>query len=353
MRILQIAPPWFRVPPESYGGIELMASVLADGLARAGHDVTLVASGGSRTEARLVSVFNEPPTAELGNAFIEAAHVLAGYLEAGSYDVVHDHNDVVGTALGAVCVSTPVIHSLHYGLTEDRLRLYRSVSGHSHLVAISHHQAGRLPPEVRLAGVVYNGIPIDRYPFREEKEDFLLFVGRANREKGPEVAVEVAGRLGKPLFMVIKVNEPYEVVYWKEVVEPLLDKVEVTVFHHAGPEETADLMGRARVVLLPLQWPEPFGLVMAEANACGTPVVAFACGAAPEIIADGRSGYLVEPGDIDGFCTAVARAGSLDPRACRDNVAKNFTDRQMIDGYLQVYADAIAHHVRPDPSATG
>ncbi len=353
MRILQIAPPWFRVPPESYGGIELMASVLADGLARAGHDVTLVASGGSRTEARLVSVFDEPPTAELGNAFIEAAHVLAGYFEAGSYDVVHDHNDVVGTALGAVCVSTPVVHSLHYGLTEDRLRLYRSVSGHSHLVAIIHHQAGRLPPEVRLAGVVYNGIPIDRYPFREEKEDFLLFVGRANREKGPDVAVEVAGRLGKPLFMVIKVNEPYEVVYWKEVVEPLLDKVEVTVFHHAGPEETADLMGRARVVLLPLQWPEPFGLVMAEANACGTPVVAFACGAAPEIIADGRSGYLVEPGDIDGFCTAVALVGSLDPRACRDNVAKNFTDRQMIDGYLQVYADAIAHHVRPDPSATG
>lgn len=161
------------------------------------------------------------------------------------------------------------------------------------------------------------------------------------------MAVEVAGRLGKPLFMAIKVNEPHEVVHWKEVVEPLLDEVEVTVVHHAGPEETADLIARARAVLLPLQCPEPFGLVM-KANARGTPVVAFAHGAAPEVIADGQSGYLVEPGDIDGLCTAVARAGSLDPGACLENVAKKFTDRQMIDGYLQVYTDAIADRARPD-----
>ena len=337
MRVLQIAPPWFRVPPESYGGIELMASVLADGLVQRGHQVTLIASGGSRTEARLVTVFPEPPTEELGNAFVEAVHVLAGYLEGSSYDVIHNHCDVVGTALGAVSSSTPVVHTLHYELTEDRLRLYRTVAPHSHLVAIAHHQTAALPADIPLADVVYNGIPIERFPFREEKEDFLLFVGRANREKGP------AGRLGKPLVMAIKVNERYEVAHWKEVVEPLLDDVDVTVLHHAGAEALADLMGRAKVVLLPLQWPEPFGLVMAEANACGTPVVAFALGAASEVIADGQSGYLVDPGDVDGFCRAVEHAGALDPYVCRENVVSQFGDQQMIDGYLRVYADAIAH----------
>ncbi|MFQ5968429.1 MAG: glycosyltransferase family 4 protein [Acidimicrobiia bacterium] len=346
MRILQLAPPWFRVPPDSYGGIELMVSVLADGLVQAGHDVTLVASGDSRTEARLVSVFEEPPTEELGNSFIEAAQVLAGYLERGRYDVIHNHCDVVGTALGAVIEAPPVVHSLHYGLTEDRVRLYRAVAPYSYLVAISHHQVERMPADIPLAGVVYNGIPIERYRFVKEKEDFLLFVGRANREKGPEVAVEVARRLRKPLVMAIKINEPYEKVHWEKVVAPRLDDVDVTILRHAGPEEIVDIMGRAKAVLLPLQWPEPFGLVMAEANACGTPVVAFARGAAREVISDGQSGFLVEPGDIDSFCAAVERADSLDPETCRDNVLRNFTDQRMIAGYLQIYADAAADRSR-------
>ena len=353
LKILQIAPPWFRVPPESYGGIELMASVLADGLVAAGHDVTLVASGDSRTNARLISVFDQPPTEQLGNSFIEAAHVLAGYLEADSYDVIHNHCDAVGTALGALIESPPVVHSLHYELTEDRLRLYRMVAPYSQLVAISHDQAARLPEDIPFAGVVHNGIPVEHYPLVEDKEDFLLFVGRSNQEKGPEVALEVARRLQKTLVMAIKINEPYEKAHWETVVAPRLGDLDVRVLPNVGPEEKVALMGRARVVILPLQWPEPFGLVMAEANACGTPVVAFARGAASEVIAEGESGFLVEPDDIDAFCAAVSQAGALDPQTCRKNVLAHFTDQQMIEGYLRVYADAINQRARPALSVIG
>jgi glycosyltransferase involved in cell wall biosynthesis len=350
MRILQLAPPWFRVPPDSYGGIELMASALTEHLVEAGHDVTLVAAGGSRTAARLVSVFEEPPTEELGNSFVEAAHVLAGYLESNRYDVIHNHCDVVGTALGAVIDTPPVVHTLHYGLTEDRVRLYRIVAPHSYLVAISYAQAGYMPPDVSLAGVVQNGIPVEDYPFVEAKEDFLLFVGRANREKGPEVAVEVARRLNKPLVMAIKINEPYEILFWKEVVEPSLDGVDVTVLENVGPEQKVDLMGRARAVLAPLQWAEPFGLVLAEANACGTPVVAFDLGAASEVITDGLSGFIVPPGDIDAFCAAVERVPALKPKECRDNVLGAFTVDEMAKGYLRIYANAIEDRAQRQPA---
>lgn len=341
MRILQVAPPWFAVPPPGYGGIEQVVSLLADGLADAGHDVTLLASGGSRTRARLRSVYQIPPSRQLGDAYVELPHVLDAYLHWDDYDLIHDHTGI-GTALGAVAGGPPVVHTLHGPWTPTAARVYRTIADHVHLVAISHDQASRVPAGVRLAGVVHNGIRLDLFPPGAGDGGYLAYVGRASHEKGPEVAIEVARRVQRPLRMAIKVNEVQEQTYWRDVIAPRLDGADVRVLPPVTQAQKAALLGGAEAVLFPIHWPEPFGLVMVEANACGTPVVAFAEGAAPEVLNDGRTGLLVAPGDIDGFCAAVEQARHLDRAACRRHVARMFTARHMLDGYQALYERAVA-----------
>ncbi len=339
VRILQVAPPWLSVPPAAYGGIEWVVSGLADGLTEAGHDVTLVASGGSRTQARLETVFDEPPFEQLGDARIETIQALSAYLRRADYDVIHDHTAAVGPALAALTDGPPVVHTLHLPWLDEQIRLARLIAWHVRLVAISHDQAARAPDDIPINAVVHNGIPAERYPFSAEKDDYLLFVGRANREKGPEQAIEIAGRLQRPLIMAMKVNERYEREYWEEVLQPLIAAAPAAIelVPNPGHEVKAGLMARAAVVVLPIQWSEPFGMVMPEANACGTPVVAFDRGAAREVIADGRTGFVVPPGDLDAFCAAVDRVGELLPRDCRNHVVERFSVARMVADYEQVY----------------
>lgn len=341
MRVLQVAPPWFAVPPEGYGGIEWVVAALADGLADRGCEVTLLASGGSQTHARLWTVFDTPPSAQLGDPVYEIVHVLRGYLARAEFDLIHDHSGIIGPAIGAAVGAPPVVHTLHGPWTPSSTMLYRALSPHIHLVAISHDQARRAPDGIRLAGVVHNGIPVDRYPLRVDKDDYLLFIGRANREKGPEIAAQVARMCGRRLVMAVKINEPPERAYWEQQVLPHLEGVDVEVLGQVSLEEKVELMGRAAVVLFPITWPEPFGLVMVEAMACGTPVVAFADGAAPEVIVDGVTGRLVTPGDIEGFAAAVEDAIGLDPHACRSHVEQHFTDVRMVEGYTRIYEEVI------------
>lgn len=335
MRILQVAPPWFAVPPPRYGGIELVVSGLADGLVDAGHDTTLLASGGSVTRARLLTVYDEAPSVMLGDTMTELAHALRAYGDPSGYDLVHDHT-ALGAALGAVAQGPPVVHTLHGPWTDAAVRLYRLISDRVHLVAISHDQASRVPSDVTLAGVVHNGVPVERYPFGAGGGGYLAFLGRASEEKGPATAIEVARRLGRPLRMAIKVNEAAERRYFDEVLTPLFGP-DVEVVVDATHAEKVDILSGAPVLLMPITWPEPFGLVLTEAGACGTPVVAFALGAAPEIVDDGRSGVLVPPGDVDAFCDAVERAERLDRRACRDHVVHNFSTAPMVAGYTAIY----------------
>lgn len=344
MRILQIAPPWFAVPPASYGGIEQVVASLADHLAEAGHDVTLLASGGSRSAARVRSVFAEPPSKLLGDPVIELTHVLDAYLDGGRYDVVHDHT-LLGTALGAVQSDVPVVHTLHGPWTQHNRRLYARLAERIALVGISHDQAGR-SGDIPVAGVVYNGIDLDRYPFSGRKDGHLAYVGRASREKGPEVAVQVARRLGRRLVMAIKINEQAEHEYWNRVVRPHVYDADIIVRTGVTHQEKVEIVGTASALLFPIQWPEPFGLVMVEANACGTPVVGYARGAAPEVVADGHTGRLVAPDDIDALCDAVADAERLDPEACRRRVEERFSSRHMAAGYQDVYAAAVAEGSR-------
>src|SRR5262245_45632936 len=208
MRIAVVAPVWFPVPPKGYGGIELVVSLLADGLAESGHDVTLFASGGSHTKGRLVSPMVDPPDPrELGNPWYDGFHALASYSNLGDVDVVHDHAGVVGPICGAMLNGTPpVVHTLHGPWTEQTRPLYGLLSDRVHLVAISDAQRAA-NTDVKYAATVHNGIDLDAYPYREEKEGFLVYIARANPDKGPRVAIEIARRSGLPLQMILKRSE--------------------------------------------------------------------------------------------------------------------------------------------------
>jgi len=334
LKIAQIAPPWLTIPPQGYGGIEWIVSLLADGLTDRGHDVTLFASGGSATRAHLDGAFHSAPGVEaIGDTYYEASHAHHAYARAPEFDVVHDHTPYVGPAIG-VRQDTPVVHTIHWLLDQRTSDWYRALGPRLRLVSISDSQ--RAPaPDLSYAGRVYNGIPLDRYPFRTAKEDFLLFVGRAHPQKGAAVAVEVAARAGLKLVLAGAIKSDEERAYWAGEVEPRLTGSE-TLLGEITHDQKADLMGRARAVLFPISWPEPFGLVMAEANACGTPVLAFPQGAVPEVIADGVTGYLVA--DADAMIAALARLDALDPAACRAHVERHFSAERMVEGYEEVYA---------------
>jgi glycosyltransferase involved in cell wall biosynthesis len=339
VKIAEIAPPYLTVPPAGYGGIELIVALLADGLVERGHDVTLVASAGSNTAARLVPVLERAPGTEaIAHGEYSLLHDLVAYHQTEDFDVVHDHT-LPGPALAALAArQPPVVHTLHGPWTEAARAYYGRLQEAVHLVAISESQRAA-NPDIDYAGVVPNGIDVSSFPFREEKEDVLVFMGRCNREKGPELAVEVAKRAGLPLIMVVKRAEPAERQYWDEVVAPRLTGDE-EIHDLMGHDEKSAVLGRAQAFLMPIQWPEPFGLVMVEAMACGTPVIARPLGAACEVVEDGVTGFLRS--SIEEMAEAVAEASTLSATACRDRVAARYSAEAMVAGYERVFADVVA-----------
>jgi glycosyltransferase involved in cell wall biosynthesis len=335
MRIALIAPPWYAVPPSGYGGIEWVVALLADGLTDRGHDVTLFASPGSRTKARLVSPLGERlPPDSIGNPWYEASHAMSAYEKSERFDILHDHTGPVGVSIGAL-IESPIVHTLHGPFTPQALMLYSRIARHLWFVAISESQRSMGPPDLRWAGVVYNGIPIDNYPYREDKEDFLFFLGRADEEKAPHLAIGAARRAGRQLVMCVTTKNEREQRYWAEQVEPLLGD-DVQVHGECDQEQKADLLGRAAALLFPIQWAEPFGLVMIEAMACGTPVVAWRNGSVSEVVDDGVTGFVV--GSMDEMVQAIGRVGGLDPRAARAHVEERFSAAAMVAGYERAYA---------------
>jgi glycosyltransferase involved in cell wall biosynthesis len=339
MRIAVIAPPWYRVPPSGYGGIEWVVALLADGLTDRGHEVTLFAPPGSETEAELVPPLAEvPPQEVIGDPWYEAAHAVSAYDRADEFDLLHDHTGPVGASIGAMS-DAPTAHTLHGPFTDQATMLYRRIARRHWFVAISRHQQSMGPFNLRWGGVVYNGIAMDRYPFREDKDDYLLFLGRADEEKAPHLAIEAARRAGRRLVMCVTTKNERERNYWAANVEPILgDDVEV---HGECPhDQKADLLAGASALLFPIQWAEPFGLVMTEAMACGTPVVAWRNGSVPEVVADGETGFIVE--SVKEMAAAVNRLGELDPRVMRARVEERFSAEAMVAGYERIYQEMLA-----------
>jgi glycosyltransferase involved in cell wall biosynthesis len=335
MRVAVIAPVWFPVPPTGYGGIELVVSLLAEGLVDAGHDVTLFASGGSRTKAALVSPMAEAPAPrDLGNPWYDGFHALASYLQVGGFDVVSDHAGIVGPICGALLRGKPpVVHTLHGPWTEQNRPLYSLLAHHVHLVAVSDAQrAGNL--DVPYAGTVHNGIDVSTYAYNENKEPHLVYIGRANPDKGPKEAITIARRAGMPLHMLLKRGEPAERDYFEHEVEPLLAS-DVEMYENVTHAEKVELLGRACAMVFPIRWPEPFGLVMIEAMACGTPVITTNWGAAPELVEDGVTGFRRDA--EDDLVEMVGKVGSLDPAVCRKRVVDLFSGEAMVRGYEALF----------------
>jgi glycosyltransferase involved in cell wall biosynthesis len=339
MRIAVIAPPWYRVPPSGYGGIEWVVALLADGLTDRGHEVTLFAAPGSGTRARLVSPLEEePPRDAIGDPWYEASHVVSVYEHGDQFDILHDHTGPVGVSVGALS-DCPTIHTLHGPFTQQAHMLYSRVARQHWFVAISESQKSMAPENLRWGGVVYNGIAMDRYPFREDKDDYLFFLGRADEEKAPHLAIEAARRAGRRLVMCVTTKNERERNYWADKVEPLLgDDVEVR--GECDQEQKTQLLAGASALLFPIQWAEPFGLVMTEAMACGTPVVAWRNGSVPEVVADGQTGFIVE--SVKEMAAAVNRLGELDPRVMRARVEQRFSAEAMVAGYERIYQEMLA-----------
>lgn len=316
----------------------------------AGHDVTLVAPGGSETRAQLHAVFDTPRFEEFGDVRIEAVQALSAYRLRHEFDIVHDHTAAVGPAVASLADGPPVVHTLHNAWDDVQAELARLVSPPVRLVAISEDQAKRAPQDVTIAAVVHNGIPLERYPFEVEKEDYLLWVGRASPDKGPVAAIEIARRMEKSLAIAIKINQQNEWEYWEDVVEPRIrsSPIDIEVFPNATHDIKSRLMAKAAVLLVPIAWAEPFGLVMPEANACGTPVVAFEEGAVSEVVADGETGFVVPTGDLDAFCAAVDKAGDIDPVSCREHVERHFSAERMVAEYERTYEMVEAVDLRDD-----
>ncbi len=344
LRIAMLAPPWIPVPAPDYGGIEEVVRLLTQGLVSRGHDVTLFAAPGSVSNAAVVEVLEEAQPDNIEDSLIEATYAGAVFdrLDAARragrpFDVVHDHSPAVALAM-ADGTPEPFVHTLHGPFADNRLELYRSQGHKATLVAISEAQQALAPEDVRCRFVVPNPIDLDEWPYSDAPGDGLIFVGRMDPDKGPDRAIAAAKLAGKKLTLAGPIQPDCE-EYFKTEVEPLLDGQQIRFIGSVGGAEKHELFATASALLMPIEWDEPFGLVMVEAHAVGTPVIAFRRGAAAEVVLDGENGYLVD--NVEEMAQAIDRISRIERQACRESVADRYSVDRVCDGYEQVYRDAI------------
>ncbi len=349
MRVAVLSPVWFPVPPAGYGGIEWIVSLLADGLVDDGHEVTLFASGDSYTKARLKSVYPVAPSEWIGHTFWELRHAVSCLGRFGDFDVISDHTGLLGLALGSMG-PTPLAHTVHGPLSGEPGALYEQIVAmvpHAALIAVSDEQR-RPKPDLPWVATCPNALDLSVYPFAPERGDYLLFVGRMTADKGAHRAIAVAIERGLPLKLAGKCREPLERQYFDELVRPhLSDRIEYVGEVTHG--EKVELLQHARATLFPIEWDEPFGLVMIESMACGTPVIATRFGAVPEVIDDGVTGVIVptwrEMGD------ALERADAIDALAQRRAVEERFSPARMVADYVAAYEKTIERWAAPSATA--
>jgi glycosyltransferase involved in cell wall biosynthesis len=324
LRVAMLAPPWIAVPPPGYGGIESVVAVLTEALVAAGHDVTLLAAPGSRSSARVCTLLERSYPNAIERALHEADHVARAFAlidearEIGEpFDVVHDHSGFVAFAM-ADRLATPLLHTLHGPFDDDTAAFYGAHADKGHVAALSHAQLEAAPENLRTVGVIPNPIDVNTWPLGYRKEPYLLWIGRMTEEKGPHIAIEVARRCGMRLVLA-GVVQPTQERFFAEHVEPHLDGDRIRFAGEVDEGEKRRLYASAAALLMPIRWPEPFGMVMVEAMVCGTPVLAFARGAAQELVIDGLTGFLVD--DAQQMAEAVGRLGELDAAACREAIA--------------------------------
>lgn len=341
MRIAQIAPLWERVPPPAYGGVELVVSLLTDELVRRGHEVTLFASGDSLTLAKLDSVHTSALRLDQSvkeYAIYEMMQLSNLYEQASEFDIIHSH--VGCAALPYVnLVKTPTVHTLHGIFTPDNEKLFRKARQQPYVSISDAQRDTRLG--LNYVATVYNGIDVASHQFYSKPQDppYLAFLGRLSPEKGVHHAIEIANQTGMVLKMAGKIDA-VDVDYYETQIKPHIDGEQIQYLGEANHAQKNRLLGNAVAMLFPITWREPFGLVMVESMAAGTPVVAMGLGSTPEVIAHGKTGFLCD--SLQECIDAIARLPEIDRHVCRQYVEERFSARAMVDGYEQVYQQILA-----------
>ncbi|MFG1950261.1 glycosyltransferase family 4 protein [Micromonospora sp. NPDC048830] len=337
LRIAMVVPPWLSVPPPGYGGLEYVVAGLVDGLVGLGHTVTVFGAGQDHgTRARYVPVGVDLQYERLGEAMPELAHLaqVAHLVGPEDFDIIHDHTMIGPLVAGRRTV--PTVATVHGNPVGEYGTVLSDTDVGVGLVAISHAQR-RMNPALPWVGTVHNALDTAGVPYKSApSRGAVLWLARFNPDKGPDLAIRAARAAGLPLVLAGKCNEPGERRYYEEVVEPLLGD-DVTVVLNADREAALRMLVDARCLIMPIQWEEPFGMVIVEAMATGTPVVALNRGAVPELVRDGVTGLVCD--QPDDLPDALRRAGALDPAACRAHVTENFSTTAMALGYSGVYRD--------------
>jgi glycosyltransferase involved in cell wall biosynthesis len=331
MRIALVAAPWLPVPPTAYGGTEVVIDRLATGFVAAGHEVLLFTTGDSTCPVPRAWVRAQADLDLLGQSVVELHHLVHAYDRVADFDIIHDHT-VLGPAYALGRCRGQVVTTNHGPFTAEINDIYAHVVQHAALIAISHDQASRSTAAV--SAVIHHGVRPEDFPVGAGDGDYLLFLGRFSPDKGAREAALAAHEAGVNLVLAAKMREPGEIEYFHEQVEPLLDS-RVRYVGEVGREHKLELLGSARALLNPIRWPEPFGLVMIEALASGTPVLTLRWGAAPEIVDDGTTGFVCES-DAD-LVAAIGRIGELDRAACRRALETRFSADRMVRDHLDLY----------------
>jgi glycosyltransferase involved in cell wall biosynthesis len=337
VKILMIAPPWESVPPGGYGGTEAVVHLLTEELAARGHSVTLFATGDSHATAHVRYVCQRS-LRTAGNIvdFIPyvSRHAAEAVSLAPAFDVVHNHAGEEVMALHPLTGGVPMLTTMHCNITPDRKFVWDGYDGHYNTVSWSQRRFMPRVERPRFAGVAYNAIDVTSFPFGDKKEDHLLFLSRISVEKGAHIAIEVARRAGRRLLMAGKVDVA-DYAYFSSMIAPQIDGQRIIYVGEADAVKKRELYMNAAALLMPIVWEEPFGLVMAEAQACGTPVVAFGRGSAREVVKHGTTGFVVE--NSDQMVEAVRYTDQINPVDCRRFMEERFDVPVMANRYLELY----------------
>ena len=343
LKIAILAPPYLPVPPPLYGGTEKIVSLLTEGLVELGHEVTLFASGDSTTSATLSSLY---PKALGNSGFLKGntekplAHYHACYARAEEFDIIHSHGQYLSLP-EAANLKTPVVFTWHGSFypgetTEEKRETLRTYK-HLNYISISNNQRQGMP-ELHYVATVYNALDLSEYRFVDENAgDYLLWIGRMSPKKGALEAIQVAKKTGIRLEMAATID-PIDREFFETSIKPEIDGEHVIYHGEIGHSALSELYGGALATLYPISWHEPFGLVMAESMACGTPVIAFNIGSVPEIVVDQKTGFVIEPSEgVDGLVEAVKKTGSISRSDCRKHVETHYTKERMVRDYEAVY----------------
>jgi glycosyltransferase involved in cell wall biosynthesis len=337
LRIAIVAPSFFEIPPVGYGGIELILAQLTDGLVARGHDVTLLGAGRDRTEAEFIATYREAQSHRLGDPLPEIMHsaLVGRALEGMDVDIVHDHT--LAGPLMAPSRRAPTVVTAHGPMRTEWGEYLRTISAWVSLIAISDSQQ-RFAPDLPWRATVHNAVDTDDLVYADKKDDYVLFLGRMNDEKAPHLAIDASRAAGRRILVAGKCSEPAEEEFFAEHIKPRLGP-DVEWLGETSGEDKRQLLAKAEALVFPIQWDEPFGLVVIEAMGSGTPVVALRRGSVPELVIDGVTGFVRD--EPEELADALREIDRLDPAECRRHVVENFSPERMVEGYERAFADIV------------